>query len=248
MPSRCCRGSRAARRATRASRAARLRRRPAGRRAAAARAGTPRTWATSSSASTRGESTPAAASRAAARATSAADRQEARLVRRPRHPLGAVGGAQGVEHRVEVAVEHPVEVVGLVADAVVGDPVLRVVVGAHALGAVDGAYLAAAVGRRLGLLGLVGDRLQARAQHVHRARLVLQLRALVLAGHDHAGGQVGDPDGGVGGVDALPALARGPEDVDAQVLLVDLDGRGGVRPRGRRARRRPRCGCGPATR
>ena len=79
-----------------------------------------------------------------------------------------------------------------------------------------------------GRLGLVGDRLQAAAQHVHRAGLVLQLRALVLAGHDHAGGQVGDPDRGVGGVDALPALARRPEDVDAQVLLVDLDVRGGV--------------------
>jgi hypothetical protein len=43
----------------------------------------------------------------------------------------------------EVAVEHGVEVVGLVAGAVVGDPVLGEVVGADPLGAVDGADLAA---------------------------------------------------------------------------------------------------------
>ena len=65
--------------------------------------------------------------------------------RRRRQP----GGLVGVDARtritgVEVAVQHLVEVVGLVAGAVVGDPVLREVVGADPLGAVDRAHLGAA--------------------------------------------------------------------------------------------------------
>ena len=56
---------------------------------------------------------------------------------------------QRLDHRVEVAVEHLVEVVRLEADPVVGDAVLREVVGADPLGAVDGADLAAPRGRRL---------------------------------------------------------------------------------------------------
>ena len=43
------------------------------------------------------------------------------------------------------------------------------------------------------------------SQDPQRRGLVLQLASLVLARDHHACGQVGDPDGGVGGVDALPA-------------------------------------------
>src|SRR5207248_5985269 len=52
-------------------------------------------------------------------------------------------------------------------------------------------------------------------------RLVLQLTALVLAGHDLAGRQMRDPDGGVGRIHALPALAAGAVDVDLEVVVVD---------------------------
>ncbi len=55
---------------------------------------------------------------------------------------------------------------------------------------------------------LLGQRLQPRGQHLHGAGLVLQLGALVLAGDHDAGGQVGDADRGVGGINALAALAR----------------------------------------
>ena len=54
-----------------------------------------------------------------------------------------------------------------------------------------------------------------------RLLLVLQLALLVLAAHHDAGRHVGDPDRGVGGVDALAARAAAAEDVDAQVVLVD---------------------------
>ena len=68
-----------------------------------------------------------------------------------------VGRGQRVEQRVEVAVEDLVEVVRLEVDPVIGDPVLREVVGADALAAVDGADLAGPVGGRVGLRLLLGQ-------------------------------------------------------------------------------------------
>src|SRR5690606_3579785 len=58
-------------------------------------------------------------------------------------PAGRVGVDERLDDRIEVAVEYGVEVVGLVADPVVGDAVLGEVVGAYPLGPVDRADLAA---------------------------------------------------------------------------------------------------------
>src|SRR3990172_8082864 len=60
-------------------------------------------------------------------------------------------------------------------------------------------------------------------QDLHGHGLILVLRALVLAGGHDPGGQVGDADGGVGHVDVLPAVPPGPERIDPEVLLLDLD-------------------------
>jgi len=49
------------------------------------------------------------------------------------------------------------------------------------------------------------------------------LRALVLALHDDARGDVRDPHGGVGAVDMLAARAAGAIRVDPKILFVDLD-------------------------
>ena len=191
--------------------------------------------ASSSSASTRGDSTPASASRRAASASSDADVQE------PAASSSAVCAAVSASMTASRSPSmHLVEVVGLVADAVVGDPVLREVVGAHPLAAVHRAHLAAPLvaGGGVGLLAGGGE--QPGAQHAQRGLAVLQLALLVLRADHDAAGQVGDPDGGVGGVHALPAGARRAEDVDAQVVRVDADvdllglgqhedaGRGGV--------------------
>src|SRR5699024_9443240 len=46
---------------------------------------------------------------------------------------------------------------------------------------------------------------------------------LVLHAHDHTGGDVGDAHGRVRRVHRLPARARGPVDIDAQIVLVDID-------------------------
>ena len=54
------------------------------------------------------------------------------------------------------------------------------------------------------------------------------LGALVLAAGDEAGGDVGDADGGVGGVDVLAALAAGAVGVDAEVVGLDVDDDGVV--------------------
>ena len=100
--------------------------------------------ASSTRASTAGLSTPAARSRSVAVGEQSGDRYRCSSHRSGRggQPLGGVGLEQSRDHRVQIAVEHLIEVVGLEADAVVGDPVLGEVVGPDPLGAVDGADLA----------------------------------------------------------------------------------------------------------
>src|SRR5215468_10831716 len=108
-------------------------------------------------------------------------------------------------------------------DPVIGYPALREVVGADPLAPLSRAHLAPAIsgdGRRLLLLRALEE---ARLEHAHGFRSVLDLRAFVLAGDHEAGGDVGDAHRGVGGVDSLPARARGAIDVDADVPLLDLD-------------------------
>ena len=129
----------------------------------------------------------------------------------------------GVDQLVEVAVERRVELVHREADAVVGDAVFLEVVGADLLGALAGADLRAAIlGDRV-LLLLHLHLVEARAQHLHRLRAVLDLRLLVLLRHDDVGREVGDAHGRIGRVDALAAGAARAEGVDAEVLGVDLD-------------------------
>ena len=57
----------------------------------------------------------------------------------------------------------------------------------------------------------------------HGAFAILELGAFVLHADDDTGGEVGDADGGVGGVDGLTAVAAGAEDVDAEVFRFDFD-------------------------
>jgi hypothetical protein len=59
--------------------------------------------------------------------------------------IGLVGGDQVIDELVEVAVEHAGEIVARQADAMVGDAILRKVVGADLLAAVARLHLGAAV-------------------------------------------------------------------------------------------------------
>ncbi len=62
-------------------------------------------------------------------------------------------------------------------------------------------------------------------EHLHREFAIAALAALGLAGHDDAGGHVGDADGGFDLVDVLAALAACAEGVELEVGFVDLDRR-----------------------
>ena len=106
------------------------------------------------------------------------------------------------------------------ADAVVGAAVLREIVGADLLAAVPGAHLPLPLGVDGVLLFLLLLGQQAAAQDLQGLILVLELAALVLALHHHAGGNVRHPDGAGRLVDVLAARTGGTEGVDAQVLHV----------------------------
>ena len=131
--------------------------------------------------------------------------------------------AERGDQLVEIALDEPVELRQREPDAVVGHAVLREVVGADLLRALARRHHAAA-GRGLGrVLSFALEIHQAASEDLERLRLVLQLRALVLALDEEAAGLVDDLDGAVGGVDALAARPAARGDADLEVLVVDLD-------------------------
>src|SRR5688572_5528868 len=96
-------------------------------------------------------------------------------------------------------------------DAVVGDAVLRKVVGPDLLRSISGAHLRAPLARPRGFLLRHHAIEEARAQDLERLDLVLELRFLILALYFEPGRQMGDADRAVGRVDALAAGAAGAE-------------------------------------
>src|SRR5262245_12283098 len=137
--------------------------------------------------------------------------------------FGLVELAEVVDEGVDFAFHDAGQVAEADVDAVVGDTVLREVVGADLFAAIAGADLGAAGVAALLHQALLLHVVEARAEDEQGLGFVLQLRLLVLAGDDHAGREVRDADGAVGGIDALAAVAAGAVDVDPQVVLVDLD-------------------------
>src|SRR5581483_2255916 len=105
----------------------------------------------------------------------------------------------------------------------VGDAVLRKVVGPDLLAAVAGLHHAAAQRAHLGVVLGPLHLQEPAAQHHHRLVLVLELALLVLAGHDQARWEVRDPHRRVGRIHALSAMPGGAVDVHAQVLFTDVD-------------------------
>src|SRR3954470_6772238 len=98
-----------------------------------------------------------------------------------------------LDERVDVAVEHGLDVAGLEARALVLHELVRLQrVGADLVAERDVALLP----RERDQLGVALLPLalgEARREDLHRARLVLRLRSLVLARHDDAGRKVRDP-------------------------------------------------------
>src|SRR4051794_434245 len=144
--------------------------------------------------------------------------------------LAAPPADTGLDEAVDLAVQHRRRIADLELRPQVLDHLVRVQhVRAHLVAPGRAGVLE---GVHPGLLLLAAALEQLGLEHHHRRGLVLQLAALVLAGDDDAGGQVRQPDRGVGGVHALAAGPRGAVDVDAQVLLVDVDVVAGLHDRG----------------
>ena len=104
--------------------------------------------------------------------------------------MGQVIGVQGIEKFLQLAIEDGVQFACLVADPMVGEPILGEVVGADSRRPVHGAHLLSTqlTGLVSSLFGSQGS--QSCAQHAHGLLLVLQLAAFVLTAHDDSGGKV----------------------------------------------------------
>lgn len=138
-------------------------------------------------------------------------------------PALNVIGNQRLDQTVEVAVHDGRKVVDTQLDAVVGDAVLREVVGANFLVAFAGADLGAALGGVLGVFG--GDALveEPRSENLEGFGLVLLLGAFVGATNDRAGGLVHELHRGIRGVNALSARAGGAADGEFEIGVVEFD-------------------------
>ncbi len=120
-----------------------------------------------------------------------------------------------------------VELIERQIDAMVGDAVLREVIGPDPLAAVAGAdQVAAGIGAGL-VLALLLSLEDPAAQDAHRLFVVFRLAAAVLALHFQLVGRallVPDAHGGLGLVDVLAAGAAGPHPFPFDVRILDLDG------------------------
>src|SRR5262249_10044442 len=134
--------------------------------------------------------------------------------------LGLQLGLQRLRQLGEVPVHDVVDLVQRESDAMIGDPSLREVVGAYALGAVTRPYERLA---RSGFLRLLLTHLlvlDARRQDGERLFLVLVLRACVLALHHYSGRKMRDSHRRVplvhglppGGARLVPGRRRVPEE------------------------------------
>ena len=130
--------------------------------------------------------------------------------------------AQGVDNGVEFAVHDPVQGVPVVVHAVVGETILREVIGADLFASFAGADLALARGRsfRVRFFDHVGQ--DARAQKRHGFGAVLRLRAFFHAHNDRAGRLVGNAHRRFGLVHVLSAGAARAHRVDLQVVGINF--------------------------
>ncbi len=146
-----------------------------------------------------------------------------------------LGGLQSFDQIVNLTVESSRNVGARVADTVVGDPVLREVIGADLFRPVAGTDQCPSRITQLLGFGVDFHLQQPGAQHAHGFGLIFDLRFLILVSDDDPRRDVGNTDGGIGGVDALAAVAATAEHIDSQVGRVDVDvGLLGLRQHGNR--------------
>src|SRR5580704_2813616 len=137
--------------------------------------------------------------------------------------LLAIEFDQRADKLVDISLHELVDLVQRQADAVIGHPALRKIIGANPLVAATAADERPPLLRTLliDLLLLVLE--DAAAKLSHRLGFVLVLALFILALNDNAGRQVRDANRAFGLVDLLAARAAGAHRVDLQILIADVD-------------------------
>src|SRR3954452_6083152 len=131
---------------------------------------------------------------------------------------------EGVDERIDPALQHRRDVVDRQADAVIGHPVVGEVVGPDLLRPFATADHAAPFRALSFALLLKLEVVEPGAEDRHRLRLVLVLALLVLDLDHETRREVGDPNSRVRRVDRLTSRPRRSLDLDAEVtVLVDVD-------------------------
>ncbi len=125
-----------------------------------------------------------------------------------------------MDHFAQVAFHHAVEIIQRQPDPMIGDAVLRKVVGANFFFATAGADL------RFSMRGIFGFFLallfleEPRAHDAQRFFLVLLLTATVLTTHNAAGRDVKNLDCGIGRVHALAPRTTRAANFNPQILRL----------------------------
>ena len=104
----------------------------------------------------------------------------------------------------------------------VGDSVLREVVGSDFFTSVAGANLGFSLGSEFFLFFCFYGFHYSGTEDLHGFFFVLHLASFVLAGYDGVGWQVSDTNGTVCCVNALASVSASAEGIDAKVVWVDF--------------------------
>ena len=136
-------------------------------------------------------------------------------------PKVLVPGNECIKQFVQEPLHDPIEGVEGQVDAVIGEAVLRKIVGSDSFGTIAGTDHVLSFRAELRFFGGTLRRKDFRAQDGHAFFLVLVLGAFLFGLDDDTGRQVCDSDGGVGFIDMLTAGAAGAVGVDSQIFGAD---------------------------
>lgn len=137
--------------------------------------------------------------------------------------MGLFALDQRVNHVLDFAIHKRGRVVGVLADAVVGDSALREVVGSDLLASVAATDLPLSDARSFGVQPILLGLKQLGAENFHRLEAVLLLATLVLARDDDAAWFVNNANRRLVLLHVLTARRACPEGRDFEIVIRDFD-------------------------